>query len=78
MPGRVYLSENFCCFYSGFLGKTVNLVLDFKCITKISKVSSTWKNKSIKIIYKNKKKKSSDDNNKSMNEKELSFRFYGF
>ena len=51
MPGRVYLSENFCCFYSGFLGKTVKLILDFKCITKINKVSSTWKNNSIKIIY---------------------------
>jgi hypothetical protein len=50
MPGRMYLSDNHCCFYSALLGKTVKLMLNYNSISKLMKVNSTW-NKSIKIFH---------------------------
>lgn len=48
MPGRLYLSQNYLCFYSTLLGKTAKHVLKFVEISKLTKSNSRIQ-KSIKI-----------------------------
>ena len=50
MPGRIYLSQNFVCFYSTILGKTTKLNLKFDKITKLCKFNYKF-SKSIKIHH---------------------------
>ena len=48
MPGWIYLSENFLCFYSTLLGKTIKFILKFENVNKLYKSNNKF-SKSIKI-----------------------------
>ena len=40
MPGRVYLSQSYLCFYSTILGMTTKHIINYRDITKITKVTN--------------------------------------
>lgn len=42
MPGRLYLSQNYICFYSTLLGKTTKLTLKFDTVTKLYKSNNKF------------------------------------
>lgn len=50
-PGRIYLSQNFLCFYSTLLGKTTKLIIRFDHITNLHKSNKKF-SKSIKVHFK--------------------------
>ena len=42
MPGRMFLTENFLCFYSTLLGKTSKFILRFDQVTKVYKTNNKF------------------------------------
>ena len=48
LPGRIYLSQNYLCFYSTLIGKVTKIVISFEHICKIQKTNNKF-SKTIKI-----------------------------
>ena len=69
MPGRIYLTQNYICFYSALLGRTTKFSVSYLDIESIVKVNSKF-SKSIKIVCKAKNLKFS-----SFNDRDFTFKF---
>jgi hypothetical protein len=70
MPGRIYLTQNFICFYSALLGRTTKYSLAYSDIESIIKVNSKF-SKSIKIVCKSSKTYKFS----SFNDRDFTFKF---
>ena len=86
MPGRLYLSQNYLCFFSTLLGRTAKHILKFQDISKLTKANSRLQ-KLIKIhkvvpndLPQDKKKKPEKvkPDPQSADQKVEMFKFYGF